>query len=91
MHSGRRRERLGDKPDTEETSPVPEGMKRFQISIDADPRIVDAHSLSGKKVLVNGLEYTPKKNKKSGSWYVDVSVSPFDVYSAQLGAEGSAQ
>ena len=79
------------KPDTEETSPVPEGMKRFQISIDADPRIVDAHSLSGKKVLVNGLEYKPKKNKKSGYWYVDVSVSPFDVYSAQLVEEGSAQ
>lgn len=61
---------------------VEAGKTRFYIPSD---------DLSTKTVIVNGNQYKPRFSDESGSWYVDVDESSFDVYSAQLVDEGSGQ
>ncbi|MBR6346186.1 MAG: hypothetical protein IKR69_02235 [Bacteroidales bacterium] len=71
-----------------EEIPLDEGKVRMTIRFAADEGIFSESTypidFSGKTVVVNGVDYSPGKDSKSGTWFVDIEPSPFGVNVAYL-------
>ncbi len=77
----------------EETNPdepsLAEGMKRLYLRVCSYADFIP-EDISSRTVVVNGKTSTPKWNPARRAWYVDVVMSSFDVYGAEMRGEGSS-
>ncbi len=82
----------GGETDPDEPA-LADGMKRFYLRINALEQIDESFALdlSTRTVLINGKEYKPQYNPSRKAWYADAETSSFNVYSAELTAEGSSR
>ena len=97
MAVGCSKEKGGESAAGGETDPdepaLADGMKRFYLRIDALEQMDESYALdlSSRTVIINGVEYEPQYNPSRKAWYADARESSFNVYSAELVAEGSSR
>ena len=76
-----------------EELPIPSGKIRLNLRFNADYGIFEEclypMDLSTRKVVVNGVAYSPCKNPKTGNWFVDIEAPAFNVCVAYLLAQDS--
>ena len=97
MAVGCSKEKGGESAAGGETDPdepaLADGMKRFYLRINALEQMDESYALdlSSRTVIINGVEYEPQYNPSRKAWYADARESSFNVYSAELVAEGSSR